>query len=107
MNKIKYKIFIPKGIYTGDERIREVEGYAIEIEGFNEFRFGVHQSDAQKTWAVSELSTGLKLAGGKTRREAVEAARNILSNLTAKKLKTIIGKNMEIHGGEISFPVNC
>ncbi len=47
----------------GEQTTREITGYPVTIEGFEEGKFFVHRGMAQycKYWAVSEASTGFSV----------------------------------------------
>lgn len=54
---------------------KEVTGYTVNIDGLN---LGLHRWDKSGNWIVSELSTGVKIIEGRTRKEAIERAKPYL-----------------------------
>ncbi len=78
MEKLTFRIKV-RGV-DGNPTTKTVHGYKVELEGFEEFNFGIHKLEYR--WTISELSTGYTIMpsswpGGlsnSTRKGAVQIA---------------------------------
>lgn len=84
MKKAKFYIYGFFVEHVNEPVPKEVNGYTVNIDGLD---LGLHRWDNSGNWIVSELSTGVKIIEGRTRKEAIEKARPYFE-MTKKLINT-------------------
>ena len=91
MKKTKFYIY---GFFGGKKpQARQVNGYFEYIDGV---ALGLHKPENDCVWAVTELSTGLKITDGQTRQKALDNVLEFLPQVRTEIDKDRIKKVKEI-----------
>ena len=75
-NPVKKKIAL---LNCGEKHIKEVDAEELVIPGFEEIKFFLHINN--RTWVVSEESTGMCVCSGDSREDVKEKAERVLKQL--------------------------
>jgi len=87
---MKYRIAI------SENETREVEGEIEKFADFEEFKFFSHRCFDVSAYGVSEVSTGLLVAVGRTRKMAINAASFRLSSIGLRTFRETVLKTRKV-----------